>query len=409
MAKLLEVPGSGVRTIALAGAVTAVPRSGGVVMAIDSRASADGGAQLNYRSHRQAREAACRLIDASYGLQRAGRALEALAPSKQSHLVTVLRAQDRVDGIAKLVSAATKDLRLAGVDKDERIFEVGNEMISLQEATRRLRGIRAQLDTEALRARSSSGQPPTPGEPPQDPNDPNHPPSTWDEAKKGVGWAAESGSRIGGWVALAYVLGGWLAELFNGVGDDNARTQIDNSSPDQIRQIPNEELVNLINAMIDGFCGDDDERSILRILDALDCQRLSDVVSRVGVNSLLDAIDGEEWDRLVNVLTNCGIIGADRMDDDASRLFILHRSNAQLAQLPLGVVRQLILNMFSGSCGDDDEDSILRLLACQSGVRIHQLIAMPGTSVGAFDYNFDGDQWDDLETLFAIHGIDLDT
>lgn len=374
-------------------------------MTIDERPS-DDGRQPNHLFHRDAREAACRLMDTSHRLQRAGRALETLAPSRESHLITVLRAQDRVDGIAKLVGAATKDLRLAGVDKDTKIVEIGGEMVSLQDAARRLRGIRHQLDNEVVRTRSGE----QPGQPPRDPNDPNQPPTTWEEdVKKGVNYASESGSRIGGWIALVYVIGGWLADLFNGVADDNARATVANSSPDQIRQIPNDELVNLINAMIDGFCGDDDERAILRILDALDCQRMSDVVSRVGLNNLLSAIDGEEWDRLVNVLTNCGLIGVEKLDDDASRLFVQNRSNAQLGQLPIAVVWRLILNMFAGSCGDDDEDSILRLLRCQTGARIHQLIAMPGTSVGAFDYNFDGDQWDDLESLFAIYGIDLDT
>lgn len=46
------------------------------------------------------------------------------------------------------------------------------------------------------------------------------------------------------------------------------------------------------------------------------------------------------------------------MDDDASRRFVHARNRAQLVQLDIGVVRQLVLNVFSGSSGDEDEDAI---------------------------------------------------
>jgi hypothetical protein len=50
----------------------------------------------------------------------------------------------------------------------------------------------------------------------------------------------------------------------------------------------------------------------------------------------------------------------------------------------------------------------LTLLRAQSGPRFNQLVAMPGTDVGAFDYEFDGDEWDDLKVLFFKDGIVLD-
>ncbi len=61
--------------------------------------------------------------------------------------------------------------------------------------------------------------------------------------------------------------------------------------------------------------------------------------------------------------------------------------------------------MFSGSCGDDDEDAILKLLRCQSRTRLKELVTMPRMSVDDFDDNVDGDQWDDLEALFNANGI----
>jgi hypothetical protein len=164
----------------------------------------------------------------------------------------------------------------------------------------------------------------------------------------------------------------------------------------------------MIEAMLDGPTLDDDERAILKILEALDCAARIRIADRVGVGELLYNVDGSEWARLVNLLTDCGIIGLDQLDDDGSHLFVNTHSCSQLGQLSMWGVRQLVLHMFEGSCGDEDEDAILKLLRCQSRERLHQLVGMPDMDVGEFDHNFDGDQWDDLESFFAANGITLD-
>lgn len=195
---------------------------------------------------------------------------------------------------------------------------------------------------------------------------------------------------------------------FNGTEDDNARKFVSEQSCVGLQGVNDEDLVKLINAMLDGPTGDDDERGILKILDCLECKRCAAIVGRVGLKNLLSNIDGEEWDRLVIRLLKCGIISFDKFDDDASRKFVNDHDCSQLGILNMDSVRQLILNMFSGSCGDDDEDAILKLLSCQSTPRLQQLISMTGTDVGAFDYNFDGSQWDALEAFFAANGIALE-
>ena len=166
--------------------------------------------------------------------------------------------------------------------------------------------------------------------------------------------------------------------------------------------------MRIINLLLYGPTGDDDERTILRILETSDCARRRNLVNAVGLNKLLGDIDGDEWDRLVILLEACGIVSFDRFDDDASRRFVNSYDCSQLGRLGTAAIRQLVLNMFSGSCGDDDEDAILSLLRCQSTAKLQQLVGMPGTGVDAFDYNFDGSQWYDLESLFATHGIVLD-
>jgi hypothetical protein len=199
-----------------------------------------------------------------------------------------------------------------------------------------------------------------------------------------------------------------IESLFNDEEDDEARKKIDHLSGQELQKLSDDELVAMIRILLDGPTGDDDEAAILRILESSDCNRRALFVKRVGFGKLLSDIDGTDWDQLLNLLVECEIVGFDKMDDDASRRFVNSHSCSQLGVLNMGSVRQLVLNMFSGSCGDDDEDAILKLLGCQTTPRLQQLVAMPGTDVGAFDRNFDESQWDDLEALFAANGITLD-
>ena len=208
-----------------------------------------------------------------------------------------------------------------------------------------------------------------------------------------------------GVVVLSKQLAEKLAALFNATDDDRARERIFAASEEEIRGMSDNELVSMLNAMLDGPTGDDDEKAILKVLEAFDCEGRIRIVNRVGVNELLDNVDGDQWDQLVSLLADCGIIGIDQLDDDGSRQFVKDHSCAQLGQLSMSSVRQLVLNMFSGMCGDDDEDAILMLIRCQSKARLQQLVTMPRMSVEDFDDNVDGPQWDELEAHFNANGI----
>lgn len=52
-------------------------------------------------------------------------------------------------------------------------------------------------------------------------------------------------------------------------------------------------------------------------------------------------------------------------------------------------------------------ESLGNIITFNSAARLHQLVGMPGTDVGAFDCNFDGSQGDDLEAFFVANGIVL--
>lgn len=357
------------------------------------RVNATVSANLQVTNTRRA--AACRLLDTIHSLGRAGRALmpSVHCTHDEFDLVALSRICDRTDGIARLLSKATEDLRLLGVGKNDPLIEIDGKWIGFQKASRRLREIRVELGKElaAMETRIQAAAAAAPAAAAS---------ATLSAALAAV--AAAAAAFVGKWIAEKFL------ELFNDTDDDDARNRVSKASHDEIRGMSEDELVAMINAMLDGPTGDDDEAAILKILEASDCGRRVRIVDRVGLDELLYNVDGSEWDRLVILLTDCGIIGFDSMDDDASRLFVNTRSCSQLGQLTMSSVRQLVLNMFSGSCGDDDEDAILKLLRCQSRSRLHQLVGMPGTGVDRFDYNFDGDQWDDLEDFFAANGITLD-
>lgn len=361
------------------------------------------------------RQAVCSLLDSAHSLDRAARALKTFTIAEEPEFVALERLRDRVDDIARLVSEATESLKLLGVDKNDPLIKIDGELIGLQEASRRIRKVRLDLAQEYTareqRTLSGHGSSATPLAAPA-----GAPAVAILGVVSLVGAIALAiiavitavFAAVWGLIEVSKEVGEKIATLFNATDDDRARERIFAASEEEIRGMSDNELVSMLNAMLDGPTGDDDETAILKVVEAFDCEGRIRIVNRVGVSELLDNVDGSEWDRLVNLLTDCGIIGIDQMDDDASRLFVNTRSCSQLGQLSMSSVRQLVLNMFSGSCGDDDEDAILKLLRCQSKERLHQLVSMPGTDVGRFDYNFDGSQWDDLESLFAANGITLD-
>ncbi len=334
------------------------------------------------REYTSRHSASCHLFDIAYSIRRAGQFFAALSDHTRDKLdlIALSRIRSRVDGLAQLLSEAAKAAKLLGFDKDASLINIKGKMIGFREASRRIRAI--QVDLKEKRPGDAIGDTLGPlgvGDPPRRPGDP--PRDIYVDPTK---------------------------ITFDSESDDKARRLVSQKTPQELQEMSNTQLRLLIEDMLIGATGDEDEQAILKILESCDCARRTILVGMVGLDWLLSDLDGREWDRLVVMLVDCGIIGFDKMDDDASRRFVSSHSCSQLGVLNIHSVRQLVLNRFSGSCGDDDEDAILKLLGCQSMQRLQQLVGMPGTGVGEFDYNFDGDQWDDLEAFFAANGITLD-
>ncbi|UVT15052.1 MAG: hypothetical protein H8K04_14655 [Nitrospira sp.] len=342
------------------------------------------------------RAAMCRLVEASHALTRARRAFTELKREGHDRLDdrVLSRLQRRVDAVATLTNDVVKDLKLLGIDKKAPFIEVTGERVSLQDISRRVS--RIQKDLREKKVDDSFGEI---VDAITDPDDDNHPGRL---------------NPTGFWgifiVAIAKAAVAVASGALNDTTDDEARKLIGHALPEDLERMEVPSLIKLLNDLCDGSTWDDDERAILKVLRALsnNCSKMGNVVKGVGLDKLLWCVDGEEWDEMVIVLLKCGLISFKTMDDDASRLFVTTHTYYQLSHLHIGAVHQLILNMFAGSCGDDDEQAILKLVGSQVAPKLHQLIAMPGTDVGAFDYNFDGDEWDTLEALFAANGIVLD-
>lgn len=208
--------------------------------------------------------------------------------------------------------------------------------------------------------------------------------------------------------ALVGLLAG-LAKLLNDKGVDDegdiAQETANMMTCAQIQAASNEIIIGLIQTMLSGATGDKDELAIYHLLACLPTARMRQIVSTVGLNTLLWNFDGEEWDKLVILLRHHGMIGFQNWDDDASRLFINSNDPATLNSLAIHDICTLVRNMFSGSCSDDDELAILRLLSSIDCARVRQLVTFPGMSVDDFDDNVDGSEWDRLERLFQRCGI----
>lgn len=198
-----------------------------------------------------------------------------------------------------------------------------------------------------------------------------------------------------------------LPDLFNASDDDRARDLINSSSCAALRAMSPRQHFDLVDAMVRGPTGDDDELAILRLLDCLTCAQVQQLASRFGPNGieLIDEFQGVEFDRLMIRLQECGVVSLGAWGDDTTRRFVRLASCETLQRLSLSQVRLLLRNLFSGHTGDDDEQAILKLVRCQSCDRRRALVRMAGLSVSDFDDEVDGAEWRELRRLFQQCGI----
>jgi hypothetical protein len=196
-------------------------------------------------------------------------------------------------------------------------------------------------------------------------------------------------------IDLITAIGAGIADIFNSKDDDAARDEINSLDCNGIIKMSDSHWIASFASMISGPTGDDDEQAMLRVLKCLPVNRAVGLVNAFGLNDFMDEFQGSEYDQLVVRLRQCGLLGFADWDDDASRLFINSSSQATLAALSIADIVQLCKNMFAGSCGDDDEQAIIRLLSFQDLCKV-KTILMHHISINEFDDNVDGEEWNTL-------------
>jgi len=195
----------------------------------------------------------------------------------------------------------------------------------------------------------------------------------------------------------------WFGGLFNSKDDDRARDTINSRSCAQLNALSNDQLISMINSMLSGPTGDDDENAMLKLFKCLPCERLHGIVNSVGLELIQDNFQGSEFDELQLILGNCSIISFSSWDDDATRLFVSRMNCGQINALSDSIIRDLINNMLSGFTGDDDENAILKLLGCLSCARKQTVVNLVG--LGNLQSAIDGSEFDELQVMLGVCGI----
>ena len=201
-------------------------------------------------------------------------------------------------------------------------------------------------------------------------------------------------------VDLPVVFFSWLIDVFNPKSDDNARDFVNSKSCPQINDLKDEEIKNLINLMLDGNCGDDDEKAILKLLDCLDCERRGNVVHLVGLDRLNYKIDGSEYDEFQILLGTCNLISFDNWSGDISQQFI-NRNKNNLNNLSAKALSDLLWNLIDGYTPDSQANAIFILARSVDCDKLRQIFRMYGNMRQAiFDETSKGSanrhEWEDI-------------
>lgn len=204
-------------------------------------------------------------------------------------------------------------------------------------------------------------------------------------------------------VLFIVLIGIGIASLIEEAETDEGPRALFNSEPcSRLNSRPISELVVMIEALSRGPTLDGDEQAILRLFGCLSCGRLAEIWNSDSIHDLgegrissrlLYDFDGDEFDRLKVRLQECGIMRFSDFDDDATRIFINSNNCTVLSRLSIDDLRQLILNLFEGSTGDDDEAAIIKLIECLPLYAVNQLMSLPGMSFDDFDDEVDGAEW----------------
>jgi hypothetical protein len=155
----------------------------------------------------------------------------------------------------------------------------------------------------------------------------------------------------------------------------------------------------LIEEMLSGATGDDDELAILRILNEnrgtmgaiLDTQELRDWV--------LSDLNGEEYDSAVALLSFAQLIPDVEIDDDVARAIV--RMNLHTEQTDPGALWEMLQALIDGFTGDADEGAIIAI--CRDCPIVHPELT-EARLVDLCD-NIDGEEYEEFIVWGRTSGV----
>jgi Domain of unknown function (DUF4157) len=167
--------------------------------------------------------------------------------------------------------------------------------------------------------------------------------------------------------------GGWpiLQSPIDNNSDDNALEYFNEAkAKNALGTLTTEQRYKAIRFLISGSCADDEEQAIIEMLDTAAVADMVSIVTRLGggdvkagVDYLDSGIDGAEWDDLCNRVLSKSPTTSVYMDDDGVRAAVAAGKHTSASAT---TKRDWIKQLLDGSCGDDDEAAIIRILGAST-------------------------------------------
>lgn len=190
--------------------------------------------------------------------------------------------------------------------------------------------------------------------------------------------------------------------------DDGVRALVAIMNCPTINGLPNGLLHDLFRQLLLGSTGDDDEAAINKLMNCLDAVKIRAIMNVPGTrwDDFDSAIDGAEWDEFFAIIVGKGIVPPmASLDDDRVRRMVSFWNCADINSLANSVLHGLFQKLLSGSTGDDDEQTINKMMGCLDPTKIRAILRMVGTEWDDFDSAIQGSEWTQFLDIMGQKGI----
>jgi len=190
---------------------------------------------------------------------------------------------------------------------------------------------------------------------------------------------------------------------------------IDSSGKLSLSRVPagltSKQAVLLLKSLISGLCIGDDERAVLLILQSLTAPVFQTTVNKLSLKYIDSGLDGQQWDEFLVLAASRYPAGqniavwciATEKNDDAARMLVYKAGIKDKLSYTewLGVIGALL----SGSCGDEDEQAIIKIV---KWFATDGKLGLINSSIGkdAMDSGVDGQEWRTIAGIMNGAGYD---